>query len=655
MGTAGGGEVDPDGAVMPAGRAISRCHRRGQSPTTAAFVISVACLMACIAGGVAAQRTGAGDPFAQILGSTYLGGVDFDCPFDVAVAADGTVVIVGETFSPDLPVTAGAWDTTYSPGGTGLGDAFVARIDPQTGTVLACTYLGGSSGDVAHGVAVDRQGKVYCSGKTRSADFPVTPGAFSTTKQGLTDMFVVRFDAELTTLEVGTFLGGSGTDGWPATTRLSEAGDGAIILAGSAEAADMPVTPGAFDTSYAGAIDGWIGALSLDLSTLEFGTFVGGTAYDGVGILAVDSDGSLVFVGDSQSQDFPQTVAPWPTSDGRLFVARLSSDGSQLLHSGFIGGSNGDWVSSIAIDAAGIVYFAGGTWSDDFPVTPGVYDPTPNTLFEDGILFCLAPDLRTLLRSTFSGTATKSIWSMAIDSTGSPTYITGTNSGGFAGSLGAWSQFQPSGDGNNWILVRLDPEFSEVLHATYLGGSGSEADPLVRMGDSGRAIIVGDTASVDYPVTPGASQITAGGGLDAVITLYSMLPKGVARFGSSIAGCTGDVVAGATQSASAAAGWTGLTCTGAPPSSGAGLLGLSLSGLHVPVPAKGVSVWLNPAALVALLPEASGASGFARTDLHLPGGAGLIGLEVAAQFFWMDPCGPLGWTSSDALRVVIVD
>jgi hypothetical protein len=424
---------------------------------------------------------------------------------------------------------------------------------------------------------------------------------------------------------------------------------------------DMPVTSGAFDTTLNGTSDAWIGALTPDLKTLQFGTFIGGSGTDGINALAVEADGSLVFSGISTAPDFPQTSPPWPTATNLdTFVGRLSADGSQLLHSGFIGGSGADSFSSIAIDVAGNVYLAGLTWSDDFPVTPGVFDPTPGSLFQDGILICLAPDLRTLLRSTYAGNATKDIKSLAIDSTGSPTYLTVTNSGGFVGSPGSWSPLQPSGVSNNWVLVRLDPDFREVLHATYLGGSDNDSTALVRTGESGRTVVVGVTKSIDYPTTPDASQPELAGTLnepDAVVTLYSMLPKGIARFGAGSVGCSGPLVAGATQSAALHPGWLGLTCTGAPPASEAGLLAVSLFGSHAPIVTHGVSVWVNLPGLVAVLPVTSGPSGFARLDLRLPPGPSglLMGLDVVAQYLWKDPCGPAGWTASDALRIVLQD
>ncbi len=626
-----------------------------------AQVSAVALVIVILVARATGQAPGTADPFAQIIGSTYLGGVDDDCPFDATVAPDGTIVLVGTTYSPNLPVTTDAFDTEFSSSGLGIGDAFVARIDPASGIILACTYLGGSAGEEARVVVVDPSNNVYCGGYTTSTDFPVTRGAYSTRKKGISDFFVARLDADLSQVEAATLIGGDMIEASFVAMALATENPDSLVLATRVESQNMPVTQGAFDTDLSGLSDVWIGSLTLDLATLVFGTFVGGNdslALDAVTAMVVDMDGSIVFAGGNAAPDFPQTIAPWPTAtDGKTYVARLSADGSQLLASGFIGGSNGDWIAAIAIDAAGNVYLAGGTWSDDFPVTDGVYDPTPGTLFQDGILFCLAPDLRTLLRSTYSGLATKDIQSMVIDSTGSPTYVTNTNSGGFVGSLGAWNQFAQPLTSDNWLIIRLDPDFRELLHGTYLGGSEAEEVAVILPGASGRVVVAGCTESVDYPVTPGASQTTNASPFDSdgVITLYSMLPKGMARFGSPTSGCTGEVVAGATQSASVEAGWLGITCTGAPPSSDEGLLAIALSGLDQPVLAKGVAVWVSPSSLVALLPVMSGESGFARIDLHLPAGAGLLGLQVAAQYFWQDPCGPSGWTASDALWIVVVD
>jgi hypothetical protein len=62
------------------------------------------------------------------------------------------------------------------------------------------------------------------------------------------------------------------------------------------------------------------------------------------------------------------------------FLTKLNALGTALVYSTFLGGSEDDQCSDIAIDAAGRAYVAGKTESEDFPTTPGAFDTT----FNDG-------------------------------------------------------------------------------------------------------------------------------------------------------------------------------------------------------------------------------------------------------------------------------
>ena len=112
---------------------------------------------------------------SEPLFATYLGGSKTDVLGGIAVDAAGSLFLTGTTSSPDFPLTRGALmpklpcDAT---GGCGT-KAFVAHLNPA-GTALAySTFLGGTSTDEGHRIAVDAAGNAYVTGLTASTDFPV--------------------------------------------------------------------------------------------------------------------------------------------------------------------------------------------------------------------------------------------------------------------------------------------------------------------------------------------------------------------------------------------------------------------------------------------------------------------------------------------------
>jgi hypothetical protein len=83
--------------------------------------------------------------------STLLGGSEYDDLREIIPLADGSLLLGGQTVSPDFPVTEGAFQTRYGgePAGTGHpgvygGDCFLARLSADGGKILAAMYFGGS-------------------------------------------------------------------------------------------------------------------------------------------------------------------------------------------------------------------------------------------------------------------------------------------------------------------------------------------------------------------------------------------------------------------------------------------------------------------------------------------------------------------------------
>lgn len=113
---------------------------------------------------------------SELLYSTYLGGADVDGSTSVAVDSTGSAHITGITLSMDFPVTAGVLQSVHN----AEPDAFVTRFSPDGSAMIFSTLLGGTRSDGGNGIAVDVSGNVFVVGTTRSPDFPIVNAVQST-------------------------------------------------------------------------------------------------------------------------------------------------------------------------------------------------------------------------------------------------------------------------------------------------------------------------------------------------------------------------------------------------------------------------------------------------------------------------------------------
>lgn len=316
---------------------------------------------------------------SQLLYGTYLGGTGNEHAYGVVSDSIGHVTVAGMTCSTNFPVTPGAFDTTL--GGC---DAFVTTLDPtQTGPtqLVASTFLGGGIvGDEARGLFVTSSGSYVVFGFAENG-FPVTAGAYDT-EWTAGSRYITRLSQDLSTVEASTFAPIDGT----APNNLS-LGPGDSIVAASAAGGGMPVTPGAFDTMAFGT-DAVALRMDADLTTIEMCTYIGGSSSDYGQCVTALPDGSVVIGGYTRSTDWPTTPGASDTTYsggfGDPFVAVVSTDGTQLLYSTFLGGSTAaiGEADVLAADGDEHVLVGGRTPDALFPVTPGAFD----TSFNGGIL-----------------------------------------------------------------------------------------------------------------------------------------------------------------------------------------------------------------------------------------------------------------------------
>ncbi len=402
------------------------------------------------------DRTGAAQNFSDafvtklnaagtaLIYSTFVGGSDLDIGNRLAVDGAGNAYVTGQTKSSNFPTTGGAFDRTLAipPNcprcATDNTDGFAFKLNAAGSALSYSTYLGGVEWDAPRGIAVDGSGNAYVYGETDSGDFPTTAGAFSRTRRGSTEAFATKLNPTGSALVYSTFLGGTAVDNGG---QVQVDGGGNAYLLGASSSTDFPTTPGAFDTTHNGAFDATLTKLNPAGSALVYSTFIGSPDFDGASGLVVDAGGNAWLSGGT-SAGWPITPGAFDTTNnnGDAFVTKMNPAGSAVLFSTFVGGSDFDSASDLVLDAAGDVWFTGGTSSTDFPVTPGAPDTTFNG-GGDATIVELNPTLSTLLFSTYQGGSNSEGGAdIARDPTGD-IYITGsTFSQDFPATVGAFDR-----------------------------------------------------------------------------------------------------------------------------------------------------------------------------------------------------------------------
>lgn len=309
--------------------------------------------------------------------SHTLGGADTEYAQSVAVDSLGSAVVAGYTQSADFKTTSGAFDQTY---GGGDADAFVAKFAPDGSSLSYSSYLGGSKGDIANGVAVDALGNAFVTGYTDSSNFPSTSKAYDKSHAGgNAEVFLIKLAPNGASLEFGTFLGGAQEDVGQ-SVALDALGNPVVV--GYASSTDFPTTAGAYDRTYnGGARDGFVAKFSANGNSLLFSSYFGGASFDHIKGVALDSAGNPLVAGVSFSTDLPTSAtAHDKTHNGGqdAFFAKFSADGAAVTYGSYLGSAGTDDALGIAVDASGYPVLVGETTSSGFPTTSGAFDRTFN-------------------------------------------------------------------------------------------------------------------------------------------------------------------------------------------------------------------------------------------------------------------------------------
>jgi hypothetical protein len=190
-------------------------------------------------------------------------------------------------------------------------------------------------------------------------------------------------------------------------------------------------------------------------SALLFSTYLGGSSIDRSSAMTMDASGNIYLTGDTESHNFPVTPTAYQATlqgTDNAFLAKVTSDGSTLVFSTLLGGSQTDQANALALDIAGNIYITGYTESSNFPHL----DPFQNVLGISGAGNCGSTNL------------------VNVPSVICPDAFV--------------AKFGPSGI----------PTYS-----SFLGGSNADSGQGIAVDSSGAAYVVGQTFSTNFPTVAG--------------------------------------------------------------------------------------------------------------------------------------------------------
>ena len=328
--------------------------------------------------------------------ATYYGGSNVELGFGVAADNSGNVYLTGETLSNNnIATTSG-----YQPNPGGYGDAFLVKFN-STGQRQWGTYYGASGVDLASGITCDNDGNVIIVGTTSSTDTIASSGSYQETNGGLSDAFIVKFDANCSRIW-GTFFGGLLLD-----LGFGIAADNSnnLFITGQTESLLGISTLFSYQFLKSDSTDAYIAKFNSD-GQRDWGTYYGGNGIDVGNSIASDNSGNIVLAGrtgstnNMSSLDGYQPVYGGGSSDA--FFAKFNTTGQRNWGS-YYGGDSIDIGTSTVFDIQGNILITGYTLSSSGISTNGSHQAVKSGATDAFIGKFEGANLQTITTTPFSG------------------------------------------------------------------------------------------------------------------------------------------------------------------------------------------------------------------------------------------------------------
>ncbi|HET9745331.1 MAG TPA: PKD domain-containing protein, partial [Chitinophagaceae bacterium] len=333
------------------------------------------------------------------------------------------------------------------------------------------------------------------------------------------------------TLIFSSFTGSTG-DNWGFTATYGP--DGSFYAGGINLQPGYPVTPGAFQTTWAGGGGGGFSATDMSITKLSpngttriYATYIGGSGNEQPHSLVVDGAGNLVIAGRTNSTNYPTTGSGTIGSGGGFDIAvtKLNAAGSALIGSKKIGGSGDDGVnialdtygslqqnygddgrSEVILDGGGNIYVAScskspgdGGGNGKFPVTSGAFQTAFGGGSQDAVVLKLNPDVSALSFATFlGGNGDDAGYVLSLAPNGDIYVGGGTASTNFPGNMSGTISSSNQGGIDGYVAI-VSNSGNAIIKSTYLGTSGTDQVFGVQFDKFGFPYVCGQTRG-NWPV-----------------------------------------------------------------------------------------------------------------------------------------------------------
>ncbi|MDD5570847.1 MAG: gliding motility-associated C-terminal domain-containing protein, partial [Bacteroidales bacterium] len=358
----------------------------------------------------------------------------------------------------------------------GYDKKFSLIIDP---TLIFSTYTGATNDNWGFTATFDHANNVFSGGIAFGTGYPVSIGAYQVFMAGGqalgeyiygTDVAIIKYDSSGTQRMWATYLGGATSEEMPHSLVVDENNN--LLVMGTTGSSDFPTSTNAYDKTFNGGnnvvwdecigfangTDLFISKLSKDGSQLLASTFVGGSNNDGL--------------------NFRQYIS----------ISGKMTHGNDSLYYNYADAARGEIIT----DNKNNVYVGTCTFSSDFPTTPSSFKPSFSGR-QEGIVFKMDPELVSLTWSSyFGGSQDDAIYSVDLDRNYNVYVAGGTSSLNIPTSLTAYNKTYNGGTVDAFV-ARISADGSNLIASTYFGSTAYDQAYFVRTDKYGGVFITGQT------------------------------------------------------------------------------------------------------------------------------------------------------------------